>query len=74
VLGQFTYPIGAAIAGAAAGIFNPGSVVAVTGALLVLFCIVQFFNPFLVRVEDKAYLDELAARARPAVQKIKVEV
>lgn len=63
VLGQFTYPIGAAIAGAAAGIFSPGSVVTVTGVLLVIFCVIQFFNPRLVRVEDKAYLDELAERA-----------
>ena len=73
VLGQFTYPIGAAIAGAAAGIFNPGRVVAVTGALLVLFCIVQFFNPFLVRVEDKDYLEALAARAHRATQKAEAE-
>jgi len=64
VLGQFTYPIGAAIAGAAAGIFSPGSVVAVTGLLLALFCAIQIFNPYLVRVEDKAYLEELASRAR----------
>lgn len=64
VIGQFTYPIGAAIAGAAGGIFSPGSVVTVTGILLVIFCLLQFFNPRLVRVEDKAYLDELASRAR----------
>jgi len=70
VVGQFTYPIGAAIAGAAAGVFSAGSVVTITGILLVIFCILQFFNPRLVRVEDKAYLDDLAARARrvPAVE------
>ena len=66
VLGQFTYPIGAAIAGVAGGIFSPASVVTVTGILLVGFCVVQFFNPRLVRVEDKAYLDDLASRARRA--------
>jgi len=35
---------------------------AVLGLLLVLFCTAQLFNSYLLRVEDKAWLDELAAR------------
>ncbi len=67
VIAQFTYPIGTAIAGAAGGVFNPGIVVAVTGGLLALFCLAQLANPSILRIEDKAYLDELAARtAGPA--------
>jgi hypothetical protein len=34
---------------------------AVLGVALTLFCIGQLFNPYLRRVEDKAWLDELAA-------------
>jgi hypothetical protein len=63
VIAQFTNPIGTALAGIAGGIFNPGLVVAVTGALLALFCLAQLFNPYLLKVEDKDYLDALAASA-----------
>ena len=66
VIAQFTYPIGTALAGAAGGIFNPGIVVAVTGGLLRLFCIGQLANPYLLRIEDKDYMDELAAQSQPA--------
>jgi MFS family permease len=62
VIAQFTFPIGTLIAGATGGVFDPGHVIAVTGALLAAFCIVQLFNPYLLRVEDKAWLDEMAAR------------
>jgi len=31
--------------------------------LMLKFCIGQLFNPYLLRVEDKAMLDEMAARA-----------
>jgi MFS transporter, DHA3 family, macrolide efflux protein len=27
-----------------------------------VFCVLQLFNPYLRRVEDKAWLDELAAK------------
>jgi hypothetical protein len=36
-------------------------VLAALGALLVLFCTAQLFNPYLLRVEDKEWLDRLAA-------------
>jgi DHA3 family macrolide efflux protein-like MFS transporter len=35
-------------------------------AMLVLFCIAQLFNPALLRVEDKAWLDEIADRRTAA--------
>jgi MFS transporter, DHA3 family, macrolide efflux protein len=63
VIAQFTYPIGTALAGIAGGIFNPGIVIAVAGVLLLIFCIGQLVNPYLLHIEDKAYMDELAARA-----------
>jgi hypothetical protein len=49
------------VAGLVGGTFDPGIVMAVLGAALTLFCIGQLFNPYLRRVEDKEWLDELAA-------------
>ncbi len=65
LIAQFTWPISAALAGWAGGAFNPGAVVAVLGAVLAIFCAAQLFNPHLLRVEDKEWLDGMAAaRAR----------
>ena len=61
LIAQSTFPLGALSAGALAGLFDPGHVLAALGALLVLFCTAQLFNPYLRRVEDKAWLDRLAA-------------
>jgi MFS family permease len=68
VIAQFTWPFSTALAGWLGGRFDPGLVVAALGAVLVVFCIGQLFNPYLLRVEDKAMLDEMAARtqAQPA--------
>jgi DHA3 family macrolide efflux protein-like MFS transporter len=63
LIAQFTWPFSTALAGWAGGMFNPGVVVAVLSAILVLFCVGQLFNPYLLRVEDKAFLDQMAARA-----------
>ena len=63
LIAQFSWPLSTALAGVLGGAFNPGSVVAVLGVLLVVFSIVQLFNPILLRVEDKEYLDRMAAEA-----------
>jgi hypothetical protein len=62
LIAQFTGPLATALAGWVGGRFDPGMVIAVLGAVLVMFCIGQLFNPYLLRVEDKAWLDERAAR------------
>ncbi len=62
LIAQFTWPLSTALAGWAGGVFNPGTVVAFLGAILTVFCVGQLFNPYLMRVEDKAWLDEMAAR------------
>lgn len=62
LIAQCSMPLGMAFAGIVGGLFNPGTVIAVLGSLLTVFCIGQFFNPYLLRVEDKVFLDELAAR------------
>jgi DHA3 family macrolide efflux protein-like MFS transporter len=63
VIAQFSWPLSTAMAGLLGGVFDPGHVVTVLGAILALFCLAQLFNPYLLRVEDKAYLDDLAANA-----------
>jgi MFS transporter, DHA3 family, macrolide efflux protein len=61
LIAQCTLPVGAISAGSLAGHFDPGHVLAALGLLLVLFCTAQLFNPYLLRVEDKEWLDRLAA-------------
>jgi MFS transporter, DHA3 family, macrolide efflux protein len=61
LIAQCTQPVGALAGGSLAGLFDPGHVLAALGALLVLFCAAQLWNPYLVRVEDKEWLDRLAA-------------
>ncbi|MGA7730404.1 MAG: MFS transporter [Chloroflexia bacterium] len=62
VIAQFSAPVSTLLAGLASATFNPGAILAVLGALTVVFCIAQLFNPYLLRVEDKQYLDEVAIR------------
>jgi len=61
LIAQFTGPLSVAVGGWAAGIFSPGLIVAAFGAILLIFCIGQLFNRQLLRVEDKAWLDGMAA-------------
>lgn len=60
LIAQFSSPLATAMAGVFGGLFNPGAVVAVLGGMLIVFCVMQLFNPYLLRVEDKDYLDQLA--------------
>jgi len=63
VIAQCAGPLGMAIAGVLAGRFDAGLVLAAMGGLAVLFMVAQMLNPQLLKVEDKAYLDEMAAAA-----------
>lgn len=63
LIAQCSWPLGAALMGALGGLFNPGYVIAGLGMIMALFCFAQLFNPVLLRVEDKAYLDGLAIAA-----------
>jgi hypothetical protein len=69
LIAQCSAPFGVAVAGWMGGRFNPGLVIAGMGITLVLFCAAQMLNPYLLRVEDKEYLDGLAvARVQPTVE------
>jgi MFS transporter, DHA3 family, macrolide efflux protein len=60
LIAQCTVPLGTVLAGVFGGLFNPGVLLGVLGIVLVVFCLGQLFNPYLLRVEDKTYLDALA--------------
>ncbi len=62
VIAQFTSPLGVAMAGLVGGQLDPGSFIAVLGTIMLIFSAVQLFNPYLLRVEDKAWLDAMAAQ------------
>jgi hypothetical protein len=62
LIAQFSWPLSTLLAGLVGGLFNPGTVVSVLGGILFLFCVGQMFNPYVLRVEDKAWLDAMAAQ------------
>jgi hypothetical protein len=43
--------------------FDPGAVLAFLAIILIVSCVGQLFNPYLLQVEDKAFPDRMAARA-----------
>ncbi|MCW1970817.1 MAG: MFS transporter [Anaerolineae bacterium] len=63
VIAQFTWPLSTVIAGYAGGVFDLSLYITAMGVICVVFCTGRLFNPVLRRVEDKAYLDSLAAQA-----------
>ncbi|HEY0071615.1 MAG TPA: MFS transporter [Chloroflexia bacterium] len=60
VIAQFSAPLGVMLAGFTGALFDPGWVIAALGIFIVVFATLQLFNPYLLRVEDKATLDRLA--------------
>jgi hypothetical protein len=62
LLAQCTYPLGTAMGGTIAGFIAPGLATALLGAAAAGFGLVQLANPAMRHVEDKEYLDALAAR------------
>ncbi len=61
LIAQFTAPLGVALVGLIGGIFDPGLVIATLGMILLIFGVIQLFNRNMLRVEDKEWLDALAA-------------
>jgi MFS transporter, DHA3 family, macrolide efflux protein len=62
VIAQFSAPVSTLLAGLAGAQFNPGIILAILGTITVVFSIGQLFNPYLLKVEDKKFLDQLATQ------------
>jgi len=62
LIAQCTLPLASGIAGVFGGAFGAGAVITGCGVSIALFCFAQLFNPALLRVEDKDWLERLAAR------------
>ncbi len=70
VIAQFSAPVGTLLAGLAGATFNPGLILAILGGIVVLFSTIQLFNQYLLKVEDKKYLDEVAIQRGEPIEKI----
>ena len=68
VIAQFMQPFSMALAGVFGGVFSPGAVIAIAGAIWAVFLLAQVLNPYLRRVEDRAWLEELARAATARAQ------
>jgi MFS family permease len=64
LIAQFTWPLGAALMGWLGGLTNPATIFIFLGALLTIISLVQLFNPVMLKVEDKTYLDQMAEAAQ----------
>jgi MFS family permease len=61
LIAQFTAPLAVALIGPIGGNFDPGAVITTLGVILLIFSIIQLFNRNMLRVEDKDWLDKIAA-------------
>lgn len=61
VVGRVTVPLGMAFVSALSTSLPPGPVIAGMGLLVVLICVLQLLNPTVQRVEDRDYVEGLAA-------------
>ncbi|MGH2521767.1 MAG: hypothetical protein ACRDH2_04605 [Anaerolineales bacterium] len=62
LIAQFSWPLSTFLAGALASRFDPGLIVMACGTVLMLWCVVGLFNPYLRRVEDKEWIEAQALR------------
>jgi MFS transporter, DHA3 family, macrolide efflux protein len=62
LIAQFTWPMSTFIMGALATRFEPGHIFMVLGVILILWCMAGLFNPSLMRVEDRKWIEEQALK------------
>jgi MFS transporter, DHA3 family, macrolide efflux protein len=75
LIAQFTSPLSMFAMGALASVFDPGVIVSVLGVILVIWCLAGFFNPYLMRVEDRDWIEGQARKnaGLAAIEEIPVE-
>jgi MFS transporter, DHA3 family, macrolide efflux protein len=60
LIAQFSWPASSFLMGALASQFDPGSIIVVLGIILVVWCTIGLFNPYLRRVEDREWIEARA--------------
>lgn len=62
LIAQFSWPLSTFVMGGLASRFDPGIIIAVLGAILTVWCVIGLFNPYLMRVEDKEWIEAQALK------------
>ena len=62
LIAQFTWPLSTFLMGALASRFDPGYIIMALGAILTVWCVVGLFNPYLMRVEDREWIEVQALK------------
>jgi DHA3 family macrolide efflux protein-like MFS transporter len=62
LIAQFTWPLSNFLMGALASGFDPGLIVMVFGVILAVWCVAGLFNPYLMRVEDRDWIEAQALK------------
>ena len=60
LIAQFSAPASSFLMGLLASKFDPGGIIAALGAVLVIWCVANLFNPYLRRVEDHDWIEARA--------------
>ena len=67
LIAQFTWPLSNFVMGALASVFDPGAIVALLGAIVTVWCLAGLINPYLMRVEDRDWIEAQALKNAGAV-------
>lgn len=62
LIAQFSWPTSTLLMGALASRFDPGLIIVVLGAVVTIWCVIGLFNPYLMRVEDKEWIEAQALK------------
>ena len=62
LIAQFSWPASTLLMGALASRFDPGRIIVVLGAFTTIWCVVGLFNPYLMRLEDKGWIESQALK------------
>jgi len=62
LIAQFSWPLSTFVMGGLASRFDPGAIIMILGMILAAWCVIGLFNPHLMRVEDKEWIEAQALK------------
>ncbi len=66
LIAQFSWPASSILMGLLASRFEPGYILVALGSILVVWCTIGLFNPYLRKVEDREWIEAKAAERTAA--------